>query len=115
EGWTTNEIYVQGCNTSLPEDVQWEMLHSIPALRNAEIMRLGYAIEYDAIATGEITADLAAKRQPGLYLPGQINRTTGTEEAAAQGIMAGINAARCAQGRPSIILRRDEAYIGVLI
>jgi tRNA uridine 5-carboxymethylaminomethyl modification enzyme len=115
EGWTTNEIYIQGCNTSLPEDVQWEMIRSIPALRNAEIMRLGYAIEYDAIATGEITADLAAKRQPGLYLAGQINGTTGYEEAAAQGIMAGINAARCAQGRPSIILRRDEAYIGVLI
>jgi tRNA uridine 5-carboxymethylaminomethyl modification enzyme len=115
EGWNTNEVYVQGCNTSLPEDVQWAMLHTIPALRKAEIMRVGYAIEYDAVATGEITADMAAKRMPGLFLAGQINGTTGYEEAAAQGIMAGINAARYVQGEPSVILRRDEAYIGVLI
>jgi len=115
EGWSTNEVYVQGCNTSLPEDVQWTMLRSIPALRNVEIMRVGYAIEYDAVATGEISADLSTKRQPGLYLAGQINGTTGYEEAAAQGIMAGINAARYVKGQPPVILRRDEAYIGVLI
>ncbi|MFL5800789.1 MAG: tRNA uridine-5-carboxymethylaminomethyl modification enzyme MnmG/GidA [Roseiflexaceae bacterium] len=115
EGWSTNEVYVQGCNTSLPEDVQWAMLRAIPALRAVELMRVGYAIEYDAVATGEITADLAAKRLRGLYLAGQINGTTGYEEAAAQGIMAGINAARYVQGRPPVILRRDEAYIGVLI
>ncbi len=115
EGWNTNEVYVQGCNTSLPEDVQWAMLHTIPALRNAEIMRVGYAIEYDAVATGEISADMAAKRMPGLFLAGQINGTTGYEEAAAQGIMAGINAARYVKSEPSVILRRDEAYIGVLI
>jgi tRNA uridine 5-carboxymethylaminomethyl modification enzyme len=115
EGWATGEVYVQGCNTSLPEDVQWDMLRTIPALRDVEIMRVGYAIEYDAVATGEITADLAAKRLPGLYLAGQINGTTGYEEAAAQGIMAGINAARYVQGRPPVILRRDQAYIGVLI
>jgi tRNA uridine 5-carboxymethylaminomethyl modification enzyme len=115
EGWSTNEVYVQGCNTSLPEDVQWEMLRAIPALRDVELMRVGYAIEYDAVATGEIAADMAAKRLPGLYLAGQINGTTGYEEAAAQGIMAGINAARYVQGRPPVILRRDEAYIGVLI
>jgi tRNA uridine 5-carboxymethylaminomethyl modification enzyme len=115
EGWSTNEVYVQGCNTSLPEDVQWAMLRAIPALREVEIMRVGYAIEYDAVATGEITADLAAKRLRGLYLAGQINGTTGYEEAAAQGIMAGINAARYARGQPPVILRRDEAYIGVLI
>jgi tRNA uridine 5-carboxymethylaminomethyl modification enzyme len=115
EGWSTNEVYVQGCNTSLPEDVQWAMLRAIPALRDVEIMRVGYAIEYDAIATGEITADLAAKRLQGLYLAGQINGTTGYEEAAAQGMIAGINAARYVQDRPSVILRRDEAYIGVLI
>ncbi len=115
EGWSTNEVYVQGCNTSLPEDVQWAMLRTIPALREVEIMRVGYAIEYDAIATGEITADLAAKRLRGLYLAGQINGTTGYEEAAAQGLMAGVNAARYVQGRPPVILRRDEAYIGVLI
>jgi tRNA uridine 5-carboxymethylaminomethyl modification enzyme len=115
EGWSTNEVYVQGCNTSLPEDVQWDMLRAIPALRDVEIMRVGYAIEYDAVATGEITADLAAKRLRGLYLAGQINGTTGYEEAAAQGIVAGINAARYVQGQPPVILRRDEAYIGVLI
>jgi tRNA uridine 5-carboxymethylaminomethyl modification enzyme len=115
EGWSTNEVYVQGCNTSLPEDVQWSMLRSIPALRDVEIMRVGYAIEYDAIATGEVAADLAAKRLHGLYLAGQINGTTGYEEAAAQGLMAGINAARYVQGRPPVILRRDQAYIGVLI
>jgi tRNA uridine 5-carboxymethylaminomethyl modification enzyme len=115
EGWSTNEVYVQGCNTSLPEDVQWAMLRAIPALRDVEIMRVGYAIEYDAVATGEIGADLAAKRQQGLFLAGQINGTTGYEEAAAQGIMAGINAARYIQGSPPILLRRDEAYIGVLI
>ncbi|HET9224299.1 MAG TPA: FAD-dependent oxidoreductase, partial [Roseiflexaceae bacterium] len=115
EGWSTNEVYVQGCNTSLPEDVQWSMLRAIPALRDVEIMRVGYAIEYDAIATGEIAADLAAKRLRGLYLAGQINGTTGYEEAAAQGMIAGINAARYVQSRPPVILRRDEAYIGVLI
>jgi tRNA uridine 5-carboxymethylaminomethyl modification enzyme len=115
EGWSTNEVYVQGCNTSLPEDVQWDMLHAIPALRRAEIMRVGYAIEYDAVATGEIAPDLGAKRLRGLFLAGQINGTTGYEEAAAQGLIAGINAARYVQGRPAVILRRDEAYIGVLI
>ncbi len=115
EGWQTQEVYVQGCNTSLPEDVQWAMLRSIPALRDVEIMRVGYAIEYDAIATGELRADLQARRLAGLYLAGQINGTTGYEEAAAQGIMAGINAARSVQGKPAVLLRRDEAYIGVLI
>src|SRR5262245_17047822 len=115
EGWSTNEVYVQGCNTSLPEDVQWDMLRAIPALRNGEIMRVGYAIEYDAVATGEIAPDLGAKRLRGLFLAGQINGTTGYEEAAAQGLIAGINAARYVQGRPPLILRRDQAYIGVLI
>jgi tRNA uridine 5-carboxymethylaminomethyl modification enzyme len=115
EGWSTNEVYVQGCNTSLPEDVQWAMLRAIPALRNVELMRVGYAIEYDAVATGEITADMAAKRLPGLLLAGQINGTTGYEEAAAQGLMAGINAARYVRAQQPVILRRDEAYIGVLI
>jgi tRNA uridine 5-carboxymethylaminomethyl modification enzyme len=115
EGWSTNEVYVQGCNTSLPEDVQWAMLRTIPALRNVELMRVGYAIEYDAVATGEITADMASKRLSGLFLAGQINGTTGYEEAAAQGLMAGINAARYVRAQPPVILRRDEAYIGVLI
>lgn len=115
EGWSTTEVYVQGCNTSLPEDVQWAMLRSIPALQRVELMRAGYAIEYDAIATGEIAADLSARRAPGLYFAGQINGTTGYEEAAAQGLIAGINAARAVQGRSPVILRRDESYIGVLI
>jgi tRNA uridine 5-carboxymethylaminomethyl modification enzyme len=115
EGWNTHEVYVQGCNTSLPEDVQWAMLRSIPALRNAELMRIGYAIEYDAVATGEVGADLQTRRLAGLFLAGQINGTTGYEEAAAQGMLAGINAARQARAEPAVILRRDEAYIGVLI
>jgi tRNA uridine 5-carboxymethylaminomethyl modification enzyme len=115
EGWQTGEVYVQGCNTSLPEDVQWRMLRSIPALSRVEIMRPGYAIEYDAIATGEIAPSLEAKRLAGLFLAGQVNGTTGYEEAAAQGLMAGINAARRVLGQPAVILRRDEAYIGVLI
>jgi len=115
EGWRTSEVYVQGCNTSLPEDVQWQMLRSIPALRNAEIMRVGYAIEYDAVATGEILPTLETKRLPGLFLAGQINGTTGYEEAAAQGLIAGINAARQVKQQPAFILRRDQAYIGVLI
>ncbi len=115
EGWGTYEVYVQGCNTSLPEDVQWAMLRSIPALRNAELLRVGYAIEYDAVATGEVGADLQARRLPGLFMAGQINGTTGYEEAAAQGLMAGINAARAVQGAAAVILSRAEAYIGVLI
>jgi tRNA uridine 5-carboxymethylaminomethyl modification enzyme len=115
EGWGTHEVYVQGCNTSLPEDVQWAMLRSIPALREAELMRVGYAIEYDAVASGEVGADLQARRMPGLFLAGQINGTTGYEEAAAQGLMAGINAARHVRGEPAVILRRDQAYVGVLL
>jgi tRNA uridine 5-carboxymethylaminomethyl modification enzyme len=115
EGWNTCEVYIQGCNTSLPEDVQWAMIRSIPAMRQAEFLRIGYAIEYDAVVTGEITADLNTRRHPGLFLAGQINGTTGYEEAAAQGMIAGINAVRFLRGEPSVILRRDEAYIGVLI
>ena len=115
EGWQTNEMYLQGCNTSLPEDVQWEMIRTIPALRNAELMRIGYAIEYDAVANGEIRATLEAKRLPMLFMAGQINGTTGYEEAAAQGIMAGINAVRAIRRQDPFILQRDQAYIGVLI
>ncbi len=115
EGWHTGEVYVQGMFTGMPEDVQEAMLHSIPALRSAEIVRAGYAIEYDSVPCQEVSAGLETKRVEGLFLAGQINGTSGYEEAAAQGIIAGINAARHVQGQPAIILRRDQAYIGVLI
>jgi tRNA uridine 5-carboxymethylaminomethyl modification enzyme len=115
EGWHTREVYVQGANTSLPEDVQLAMLRSIPALRKAEIMRAGYAIEYDFIPGTQVFPWLEAKPVRNLFLAGQIIGTTGYEEAGALGIMAGINAARRALGKPIVVLRRDQAYIGVLI
>ena len=115
EGWHTGEVYVQGFFTGMPEDVQLAMLHSIPALREAEIMRPGYAIEYDSVPCQEVSGWLETKRIEGLFHAGQINGTSGYEEAAAQGLMAGINAALKVQGRPPVVLRRDQAYIGVLI
>jgi tRNA uridine 5-carboxymethylaminomethyl modification enzyme len=115
EGWHTGEVYVQGFFTGMPEDVQAAMLHSIPALRSSEIMRPGYAIEYDSVPCQEVNAGLETKRIEGLFHAGQINGTSGYEEAAAQGLLAGINAARKVQNRPAIVLRRDQAYIGVLI
>jgi tRNA uridine 5-carboxymethylaminomethyl modification enzyme len=99
----------------LPEDIQLQMVHSIPALQRAEIIRPGYAIEYDGVPCQEVSASLETKRVQGLYHAGQINGTSGYEEAAAQGLVAGINAALKLQGRPPVILRRDQAYIGVLI
>lgn len=115
EGIHTQEIYVNGVSTSLPVEVQHAYIRSIPALRNAEITRAGYAIEYDYVVCGYLTATLEVRHVPGLYLAGQINGTTGYEEAAAQGLMAGINATHKLLGRPSLILKRSEAYIGVLI
>jgi tRNA uridine 5-carboxymethylaminomethyl modification enzyme len=115
EGWHTNEVYVQGANTSLPEDVQLAVLRTIPALERVEIMRVGYAVEYDYVPPSQITATLESKLVPGLFLAGQINGTSGYEEAAGQGLIAGINAALKVKGRPSLILRRDQAYIGVMI
>jgi tRNA uridine 5-carboxymethylaminomethyl modification enzyme len=115
EGWETNEVYLQGANTSLPEDVQWDMVRSIPGLERAEIMRLGYAIEYDYVHTNQTTVSMESKLVPGLFFAGQINGTTGYEEAAGQGIVAGINAALKVQGKPALILRRDQAYIGVML
>jgi len=115
EGFATGEVYVQGCFTSLPEDVQLALLRTIPALANARIMRAGYAVEYDFVPPTQISASLETKRISGLFHAGQINGTSGYEEAAAQGLLAGINAARKVQGKEPIILRRDQAYIGVLI
>lgn len=115
EGLSTEEFYVNGISTSLPFDVQYAYVRTVPALRNAEIARPGYAIEYDYVECGHLDATLEVKHIQGLYLAGQINGTTGYEEAAAQGIMAGINAAQKILGRPSIILKRSEAYIGVMI
>ncbi len=115
EGLNTEEIYVNGLSTSLPFDVQLEFVRSIPALRNAEITRCAYAIEYDYVVSGQIDFSLESKKIGGLFLAGQINGTTGYEEAAAQGLMAGINAANQVKGKPPLILKRSESYIGVMI
>jgi tRNA uridine 5-carboxymethylaminomethyl modification enzyme len=115
EGWHTNQVYVQGAFTSLPEDVQLAMLRTIPALQEVEVLRYGYAVEYDYVPSSQITASLETKLVEGLFHAGQINGTSGYEEAAAQGLLAGINAARKVRGQSPIILGRDEAYIGVLI
>lgn len=115
EGKNTKEYYVQGLSTSLPEDVQLEVLRSIPGMENVQMMRNGYAIEYDAMVPTQLLPSLETKRLPGLFTAGQINGTSGYEEAAGQGIMAGINAARKAQGKEAVVLDRSQGYIGVLI
>jgi len=115
EGLNTQEVYVNGVSSSLPFDVQLNFIRSIPALRNAEIMRPAYAIEYDYVISGQIRSSLECKNIEGLFLAGQINGTSGYEEAAGQGIMAGINAAYKVMGKAPLILRRSEAYIGVMI
>ncbi|PEX92792.1 tRNA uridine-5-carboxymethylaminomethyl(34) synthesis enzyme MnmG [Bacillus cereus] len=115
EGRNTQEVYVQGLSTSLPEDVQRDMLRTIPGLENVEMMRTGYAIEYDAIVPTQLWPTLETKKIKNLYTAGQINGTSGYEEAAGQGLMAGINAACRSLGKKEVILGRGDAYIGVLI
>jgi tRNA uridine 5-carboxymethylaminomethyl modification enzyme len=115
EGRNTQEVYVQGLSTSLPEDIQRKMLATIPGLENVQMMRAGYAIEYDAIVPTQLWPTLETKQVPSLFTAGQINGTSGYEEAAGQGLMAGINAAAKALGKDEVILSRSEAYIGVLI
>ena len=115
EGYDTNEVYVSGFSSSLPSDVQYKMLNAIEGLEHAKIMRYAYAIEYDYVLTEEIGYSLESKKIENLFMAGQINGTSGYEEAAAQGIMAGINAARKVQGKEPIVLDRADSYIGTLI
>ncbi len=115
EGLDTNEIYVNGLSTSMPVDVQWAMVRSIPGLEQAEMIRPGYAIEYDMVQPTELTPWLETKRIPNLFLAGQINGTTGYEEAACQGIMAGINAGLRVEQRDPVMIKRSEGYTGILI
>jgi len=115
EGWNTVEIYMNGFSSSLPEDVQYKAMHLIPGFEKAKMFRPGYAIEYDFFQPTQLNITLETKAVPGLYFAGQINGTTGYEEAAGQGLMAGVNAHLKINDKEPFILKRDEAYIGVLL
>ena len=115
EGWQTDEVYVNGLSTSLPADVQLAMVRSLPGLEQAEIVRFGYAVEYDAIDSRQLGRDLMLAALPGLYLAGQVNGTSGYEEAAGQGLVAGVNALLRLRGEPPLHFQRTDSYLGVMV